>query len=46
MTTYVIVALVFLYSRDYLISSRLFKGEFFILGLFGLLGGDGASSRG
>ncbi|MGD8324199.1 MAG: NADH-quinone oxidoreductase subunit NuoN [Gammaproteobacteria bacterium] len=38
MTTYVIVALVFLYSRDYLISSKLFKGEFFILGLFGLLG--------
>jgi NADH-quinone oxidoreductase subunit N len=38
MTSYVIVALVFLYSRDYLISSRLFKGEFFILGLFGLLG--------
>ena len=38
MMAYVIVALVFLYSRDYLINSRLFKGEFFILGLFGLLG--------
>lgn len=38
MTTYVIVALVFLYSRDYLVSSRLFKGEFFILLLFGMLG--------
>jgi NADH-quinone oxidoreductase subunit N len=38
MTTYVIVALVYLYSRDYLIADKLFKGEFFILGLFGLLG--------
>ena len=38
MFTYLIVALVFLYSRDYLIRSGLFKGEFFILGLFGLLG--------
>ena len=32
------VALVFLYSRDYLVRAGLFKGEFFILGLFGLLG--------
>lgn len=38
MTTYLLVALVFLYSRDYLVAARLFKGEFFILGLFGLLG--------
>ena len=38
MATYLIVALVFLYSRDYLITARLFKGEFFILGLFSLLG--------
>jgi len=38
MVTYVIVALVFLYSRDYLVFAKLFKGEFFILGLFGLLG--------
>ena len=33
-----IVALVFMYSRDYLRQNNLFKGEFFILGLFGLLG--------
>ena len=38
MFTYLVVALVFLYSRDYLIRAGLFKGEFFILGLFGLLG--------
>src|SRR5690606_7457601 len=36
--SYLIVALVFLYSRDYLEENGLFKGEFFILGLFGLLG--------
>jgi NADH-quinone oxidoreductase subunit N len=35
---YLIVALVFLYSRDYLDRAGLFKGEFFVLGLFGLLG--------
>ncbi|NIL92941.1 MAG: NADH-quinone oxidoreductase subunit NuoN [Woeseiaceae bacterium] len=35
---YLIVGLVFLYSRDYLIRAGLFKGEFFVLGLFGLLG--------
>jgi len=35
---YVIVALVFLYSRDYLERNGLYKGEFFVLGLFGLLG--------
>src|SRR5690606_17261740 len=38
MFSYLIVALVFLYSRDYLEENGLFKGEFFILGLFGLLG--------
>ncbi|HUF73978.1 MAG TPA: NADH-quinone oxidoreductase subunit NuoN [Gammaproteobacteria bacterium] len=36
--TYIVVALVFLYSRNYLEEHELFKGEFFILGLFGLLG--------
>jgi len=35
---YLIVGLVFMYSRDYLIKAGLFKGEFFVLGLFGLLG--------
>lgn len=35
---YAIVALVFLYSRDYLEREGLFKGEYFILGLFALLG--------
>ena len=38
MFAYLLVALVFMYSRDYLIRAGLFKGEFFILGLFGLLG--------
>ena len=36
--SYLVVALVFLYSRDYLVRAGLFKGEFFILWLFGLLG--------
>ena len=35
---YVIVAIVFLYSRDYLEREGLLKGEYFILGLFALLG--------
>jgi len=35
---YLVVALVFLYSRDFLEQNGLFKGEFFVLGLFGLLG--------
>jgi len=35
---YLLVALVFLYSRNYLEERDLFKGEFFILSLFGLLG--------
>lgn len=35
---YVITAVVFLYSRDYLQERNLFKGEFYVLGLFGMLG--------
>ncbi len=38
MFAYLIVAIVFLYSRDYLKATGLYKGEFFVLGLFGLLG--------
>ncbi len=38
MFAYLIVAVVFLYSRDYLKNTDLYKGEFFVLGLFGLLG--------
>ncbi len=38
MFAYLIVAIVFLYSRDYLKNTDLYKGEFFVLGLFGLLG--------
>jgi NADH-quinone oxidoreductase subunit N len=33
-----IVAVVFLYARDYLRQNQLMKGEFYLLGLFGLLG--------
>jgi NADH-quinone oxidoreductase subunit N len=32
------VALSFIYARDYLQANRLHKGEFYVLGLFGLLG--------
>ena len=35
---YAIVAVVFVYSRDYLAREGLLKGEYFILGLFALLG--------
>ena len=35
---YAIVAIVFFYSRDYLEREGLLKGEYFILGLFALLG--------
>jgi len=35
---YVITATVFLYSRDYLMARKMFKGEFYALGLFGVLG--------
>ena len=38
MFAYVVVGIVFLYSRDYLERTGLMKGEFFVLGLFGLLG--------
>ena len=33
-----LVALVFVYSRNYLKDRDIFKGEFYVLGLFGLLG--------
>ena len=33
-----VVAIGFLYARDYLQQNKLFKGEYFLLGLFGLLG--------
>jgi NADH-quinone oxidoreductase subunit N len=36
--TYLVVALVFLYSRDYLVRAGLYRGEFFVLVLFALLG--------
>jgi len=36
--TYLTVAVVFIYSRDYLRDRGLFKGEFYVLGLTGLLG--------
>jgi NADH-quinone oxidoreductase subunit N len=35
---YLTCAAVFLYSRDYLRDRNLFKGEYYVLGLFGLLG--------
>ncbi|MGB9428692.1 MAG: NADH-quinone oxidoreductase subunit NuoN [Gammaproteobacteria bacterium] len=35
---YLMVAITFLYSRDYLSDRNLFKGEFYVLGLFGMLG--------
>lgn len=38
LVSYGAVALVFLFSRDYLKQKDLFKGEYFVLGLFGLLG--------
>jgi len=38
MFAYLVVAVVFLYSRDYLNRAGLFKGEFFVLALFALLG--------
>ncbi len=33
-----LVAIVFVYSKDYLIERKIFKGEFYVLGLFGVLG--------
>jgi len=35
---YLVTALAFLYSRHYLTERDLFKGEFYVLGLFGMLG--------
>ncbi|HHM05791.1 MAG TPA: NADH-quinone oxidoreductase subunit NuoN [Gammaproteobacteria bacterium] len=35
---YLVTAAVFVYSRTYLEQRQLFKGEFFVLGLFGVLG--------
>lgn len=35
---YVVAGAVFLYSRDYLKERDLFKGEYYVLGLFGVLG--------
>ena len=35
---YLVTAAVFLYSRPYLIDRKLFKGEYYVLGLFGVLG--------
>jgi len=35
---YLVSALAFLYSRHYLTERNLFKGEFYVLGLFGMLG--------
>jgi NADH-quinone oxidoreductase subunit N len=36
--TYAMVAVSFLYSREYLVRRGLFKGEYYLLGLFGMLG--------
>jgi len=38
MFIYLVAFGVFLYSREYIRSRRLFKGEYFVLGLFGVLG--------
>ena len=38
MFAYVALGVTFLYSREYLANNGLLKGEFFVLGLFGLLG--------
>ena len=35
---FLVTALAFLYSRHYLAARELFKGEFYVLGLFGMLG--------
>lgn len=35
---YLVTAVVFIYSRSYLMTRNLFKGEFFVLGLFAVLG--------
>jgi NADH-quinone oxidoreductase subunit N len=38
MFAYIVVGVTFLYSREYLQNNGLLQGEFFVLGLFGLLG--------
>jgi NADH-quinone oxidoreductase subunit N len=38
MLAYLAIAIVFVYSKEYLLNHGLFRGEFFLLGLFGLLG--------
>jgi len=38
LATYVITAFVFAYSRDYLRARDLLRGEYFVLGLFGVVG--------
>lgn len=35
---YLVTAVVFIYSRDYLLARNIFKGEYFVLGLFAVLG--------
>jgi len=35
---YLVTAVVFIYARGYLVDRNLFKGEFYVLGLFGVLG--------
>ncbi|VAX04006.1 NADH-ubiquinone oxidoreductase chain N [hydrothermal vent metagenome] len=35
---YLVTAVAFIYSRDYLLSRNIFKGEYFVLGLFAVLG--------
>jgi len=35
---YLVCAIVFIYARGYLLVRNLFKGEFYVLGLFGVLG--------
>lgn len=38
MFVYLITAVVFIYSRDYLKARHIFRGEYYVLGLFGVLG--------
>ena len=35
---YLVTAVVFIYSREYLLTRNIFKGEYFVLGLFAVLG--------
>ena len=35
---YLVTTVVFIYSRDYLLDRKIFKGEYFVLGLFAVLG--------